>query len=499
MPPTFTAGVRDSLSNLAASLNAGRDKAASDGFVLFDLDRGQIESMYRGDWLARKVVDIVPYDMVREWREWSGHREDVVRVEAAERRLGLRKAVQRALVLGRLYGGGAIIIGTGETDPAALARPLEPDALPRGGLKFLHAVSRWQLAAPAIDRDPLSPWFGEAVAYDVVAPERGSLRLHPSRVVRFLGNAWPDPSLGASVWSDSVLLALYDAVHAVALTTAGATSLMHEAKVDVVTVPNLSEHLSSADTTAQLSARFAYAAAMKSINNLLLLGDGETWARQRIDFAGLPEMVRTFLQVAAGAADIGRDRPLFAQLRVPTTVAARRLGQGRAGAVEGASDGRLCGARAVARGGDGAARRGAAHRGRGLSECRGHLRRRGADGCDRRGRPKWRRRERPGRGLLSRSAPRYGWTMDGGGRGLDHSGRVSLRKGAAQEKTGKETEGAGEGKREREGSGGPSWRPRRAGRSEDRRARGSVTTAANRSPATGSDLGAPVLGAGPFT
>ena len=70
-----------------------------------------------------------------------------------------------------------------------------------------------------------------------------------------------------------------------------------------MTVPNLSEHLSSAETTAQLSARFGYAAAMKSINNLLLLGDGETWNRQKVDFAGLPEMVRTFLQVAAGAAD----------------------------------------------------------------------------------------------------------------------------------------------------------------------------------------------------
>ena len=121
-------------------------------------------------------------------------------------------------------------------------------------------------------------------------------------MVRFLGNACPDPSFGP--WSDSVLQVLYDAIHAVALTQAGATSLMHEAKVDVVTVPNLSEHLSSAATTAQLSARFAYAAAMKSLNNLLLLGDGESWSRQRIDFAGLPEMVRTFLQVAAGAADI---------------------------------------------------------------------------------------------------------------------------------------------------------------------------------------------------
>ncbi|MBE7201768.1 MAG: DUF1073 domain-containing protein, partial [Parafilimonas terrae] len=134
--------------------------------------------------------------------------------------------------------------------------------------------------------------------------ERGALRLHPSRVIRFLGHELPDPALGAEAWSDSVLQVLYDAIHAVALTQAGATALMHEAKVDVVTVPNLSEHLSSAATTAQLSARFGYAAAMKSINNLLLLGDGETWARQKIDFAGLPEMVRTFLQVAAGAADI---------------------------------------------------------------------------------------------------------------------------------------------------------------------------------------------------
>ncbi len=122
--------------------------------------------------------------------------------------------------------------------------------------------------------------------------------------MRFLGNPLPDPSVADAQWSDSVLQSLYDAVHAAALSLAGATSLLHEAKVDVVTVPNLSEHLSSAETTEQLSTRFAYAAAMKSMNNLLLLGDGESWSRQTVDFSGLPEMARTFLQVAAGAADI---------------------------------------------------------------------------------------------------------------------------------------------------------------------------------------------------
>ena len=86
MLTTFTASVRDGLSNLAASLGVGRDKASADAFVLRDLDQAQIEAMYRGDWLARKVVDIVPADMCREWRAWSGHRADVERMEAAERR-----------------------------------------------------------------------------------------------------------------------------------------------------------------------------------------------------------------------------------------------------------------------------------------------------------------------------------------------------------------------------------------------------------------------------
>ncbi len=303
MPSSFTAATRDSLSNLAASLGVGKDKAAHDAFTLFDLGRAQVEAMYRGDWLARKVVDIVPYDMARAWRSWSGHRADVARFEAAERRLGLRKTVQRAMVLGRLYGGGAILIGDGEDDIAALARPLDP-RLPRGGLRYLHAVSRWQLGVSEIDLNPLSPWCGEPKSYTLSAPGLSPLELHPSRVVRFLGNPLPDPSVAGALWSDSVLQVLYDAVHAAALSLAGATSLLHEAKVDVVTVPNLSEHLSSAETTAQLSARFAYAAAMKSMNNLLLLGDGESWSRQSVDFAGLPEMARTFLQVAAGAADI---------------------------------------------------------------------------------------------------------------------------------------------------------------------------------------------------
>ena len=183
----------------------------------------------------------MPYDCVREWRAWQGEAGAVARVKALESRLSLRRAVQRAMVMGRLYGGGALIVGTRESDPAALAAELCPEALGENGLAFLHPVSRWQLAVDDIERDPLSPWYGEPTAYLVTAPERGTLTLHPSRFIRFLGAPLADPALmEADLWSDSVLTVLYDAIHAVALTTTCATSLMHEAKVEIVTVPNLS-------------------------------------------------------------------------------------------------------------------------------------------------------------------------------------------------------------------------------------------------------------------
>src|ERR1700712_3756433 len=103
MPHRLSASpVLDSLSNLAASLNAGKDKQAGDAFFTPLLGRGQIDAMYRGDWLARKIVDIVPYDCVREWREWHGDAADVNTIKATERRLGLRRAGQRPIVVGPL-------------------------------------------------------------------------------------------------------------------------------------------------------------------------------------------------------------------------------------------------------------------------------------------------------------------------------------------------------------------------------------------------------------
>ena len=104
MPPSFTGAVRDSLSNLAASLAAGNDKAANDSFVLFDLDRGQIEAMAGAiGWPARSSTSCPPTRCGNgaPGRAIAPTSTGSPRPSAGS---GCAEAVQRALVSGTALG-----------------------------------------------------------------------------------------------------------------------------------------------------------------------------------------------------------------------------------------------------------------------------------------------------------------------------------------------------------------------------------------------------------
>src|SRR4051812_21586685 len=105
-----TARVADTLSNVVSGLGIfGKDKKTSNFFSTFELSQDQLEMAYRGDWIARKVVDQVVGDMTREWRSWNGTKSQIEKLENEERRLGYRAKVARAKKLARLYGGAVIV------------------------------------------------------------------------------------------------------------------------------------------------------------------------------------------------------------------------------------------------------------------------------------------------------------------------------------------------------------------------------------------------------
>lgn len=302
--------VRDSLTNLVSRMGTDRDKASSSFYGVPLLDDSQLLNAYRGAWLPRKIVDIPAFDSVRAWREWQAEGDQIEKIEAEEKRLNVRGKVLEARIKARLWGGAAVHIGTGDPN---LAEPLNLDHVGLAGIRHLTVLSRRQLAAGEIERDVESEFYGRPKAYTLTSGDKVQVEIHPSRLVIFSGNPQPDIDLvGAaeSAWGDSVLLAVMDAIKQADGTSANIASLVFEAKVDIVRIPDFMANLGNEAYRTKLLERYTLAATAKGINGTLLLDKEEEYETKTTSFATLPDVLDRFLQIVSGAADIPATRLL---------------------------------------------------------------------------------------------------------------------------------------------------------------------------------------------
>lgn len=295
----------DKLVNLVANLGTERDKASGSVYAPVMLTDQDLSNAYRGAWLPRKIVDIPPLDATRRWRGWQATKDQIEKIEAEEKRLDLRRKVKQALTRARLFGGSAIFIGTGERDTSG---PLNPERIGKGGIKYLTVLSKRKLAAGEIEQDPQSELFEKPKWYTLSGSQ---LKIHPSRLIIFIGAELPDPEADMVVdygWGDSVLQAVFDAIKQSDGTNANVASLVYEAKVDVIKIPDFMQQLQDPAFEKQVLERIRLAATAKGINGTLLLDAAEDYDSKQASFGGLPDVIDRFLQAVSGAADIPATR-----------------------------------------------------------------------------------------------------------------------------------------------------------------------------------------------
>ena len=308
---TFITRLNDKLVNLIANLGTERDKAAGSFYGVPMLTDEQAMNAYRGAWLPRKIVDIPALDATRKWRSWQATKRQIEKLEAEEKRLQLRSKVREAMIKARLFGGAALFLGTGDADPSL---PLSPDRIGTGGLKYLTVLTRRQLKADELERDVLSPRFGKPKGY-LLSSSASTVGIDPTRLIVFPGAPLPDSEIGQTAdlgWGDSVLTAVMQAITHSDSTMANLASLVFEAKVDVIRIPEFMANLESQPNTYPklLQERLALAAAAKGINGMLLLDKMEEYEAKSASFTNLPDVVDRFLQAVCGAADIPATRLL---------------------------------------------------------------------------------------------------------------------------------------------------------------------------------------------
>jgi phage-related protein (TIGR01555 family) len=295
---------RDRLTSAMSGMGTTADKRVGMFYNFIPLTGEQAEASYRSSWLVRKIVDVPPFDMTREWRDWQAEAPIIEKLEAEEKRLQLKAKCQRALVLARLFGGSAIILGTNDSNPE---EPLRPDSVKAGGLTYVHVLSRWQLNEGQQRLNPADQWFGQPDLFTINTNQGQQIKLHPSRVVAFIGQKAPEGGFYQSMswfWGDSIMQSIGEAVKNADLAQSGFAALIDEAKLDILKIPDLMVLTATQEGTQQVLNRLSAANIGKSSWRALMLDAEEEWQQKQITWAGIPEIISAYLNVVAGAADI---------------------------------------------------------------------------------------------------------------------------------------------------------------------------------------------------
>ena len=287
-----------------SGLGTTPDKSSYGHYRFMQIPDQSVEASYRSSWLMRQIVDIPAIDMTRAWRAWQIDKASIRLLEKEERRLQLRHKVKRAIILSRLWGGSALVLGEAGNMDASLE--LQPDRVRKGGLEYVTLFARSQINIGPIEDDPTSKYYGQPRFYQITPKNGSQVTFHPSRVIPFIGNPIPEGGtiITDQFWGDPIYQSIQKALMNADNASDGFASLVDEAKVDVIKIPGLMEKIGSDEYEKKLMGRLGAAAQGKSNWRALIIDGEEDWSQKQITWTGIPDVIMTYMQIISGAADI---------------------------------------------------------------------------------------------------------------------------------------------------------------------------------------------------
>jgi len=289
----------DALINQMTGMGGKADKDSYNRFVNEPpMDNDEICALYINDWLAKKVVDAIPHDMIRQWRTIDGlTKEELTLFKKAETAFKIKTKVEEAQKWERLKGGGAIIIGI-KGSRGANTR-LDIDSIEQGSLNYLHVVDKDLLLIPELEDNPSHPNFNQPKYYKI-----NETKIHPSRVIPFSGEVVPQEVRNVyGYWGCSILQKMRAALARVNVAYGAGSAMLHEASIDIISVQGLFNLMGDCSGEAALMRRLTMSNLMKSNHNALIKDIDEEFTKITQNFAGIPDMIREMVIAISGASE----------------------------------------------------------------------------------------------------------------------------------------------------------------------------------------------------
>lgn len=304
--------VMDAFSNPAARLGFGTmDLMQATSYPLTRMTQNYqlLTSLYRDNWIVQNIVATIPDDMIRKWYDvnTAAAPNYIDELRKLETRTQLRKRLLTGMYWGRLYGGAVgVILIKGHDD---LSQPLDVGTILPGSFLGLTILDRWTGVYPesTLVSDPSDPDFGLPEYYTIRDDENGNLavRVHHSRIVRFIGRELPWLEQVTEVyWGESELEAIYSEIVRRDNVAANIASLTFRANVDYMEMEGLDMLLGVGNT--EMQRRFWNTLAAQSViqSNFgtRIMNKGDQVHNSQYTFTGLPEVYDRVMMDVAGAA-----------------------------------------------------------------------------------------------------------------------------------------------------------------------------------------------------
>ena len=276
----------------------------------FSRDWQTINSLYRSHWIVRRIIDVVPEDMVK-----NGYRiltqlspDQIKKIVRCDRTTRTSRKILEGLKWGRLYGGaGALIMIEGHEN--CLDQPLDYDMVMPGSYKGLLVLDRWSGITPEdkLVSDISDPEFGMPEYYTVSSDALTvGIRVHHSRIIRFMGRALPYlEQLAETYWGASELEHVFDELRKRDNVSWNIAMLTFMANLRVMKMDGMGQLLAAGNESAQVQLYNTIQGmnAMMNNNSLQILGEGDSYETHQYTFGGIGETYDRFMMDVAGAAE----------------------------------------------------------------------------------------------------------------------------------------------------------------------------------------------------
>ncbi|WP_304282587.1 phage portal protein [Phascolarctobacterium succinatutens] len=313
-PQPIRSRALDAFSNVLARLGAGTPnllEGTEYSLQRMSRDFNTLNALYRESWIVRRIIDVIPADMLKNWITiTSGLDPDVEkRLSLTLRRTQLIDKIKRGMQWGRLYGGalGVMLVKHQGYD---LSQPLQLDWIMPGDFAGLLIFDRWNGVNPSSEliEDISDPDYGFPKYYTVTDPAGGgSVKIHHSRVARFTGNTLPFwEEIAEMQWGASVVESIFDELRKRDNVSWNIAQLTFMANIRVLKMQDLGQLLAATDNESQAELLRTLEAQNMLLNNMgmQVMDAADGLETHQYTFGGLADCYQQFIMDISGAAEI---------------------------------------------------------------------------------------------------------------------------------------------------------------------------------------------------